>query len=132
MLGSAAYVPVKYFSFHIQTLNFFQMLPSSVVFSFCYDSAPSEHLSPAPSFPVSRCELRLSVLRGGSQRCAESIRSAGDHYGGSAEAESCTHPRSPPHSRLPPARAALSASLPTGETHGPERSRTVLKHVPGN
>lgn len=74
----------------------------------------------APSVLVFRCELCVSVLCGGCQRCPESIRAAGDHYGGSAEAESCSHPRSPPHSCLPPARAALPASLPTGETHKAE------------
>lgn len=90
------------------------------------------------SVSVSRCELCLSVLCGGCQRCAESIRAARDHYGGSAETESSTHSRSPPHSCLPPARAALPASLPAGETHEAESIRTLnlllfnLMHVPEN
>uniref|UniRef100_A0A8C2QB85 Zinc finger, SWIM-type containing 8 n=1 Tax=Cyprinus carpio TaxID=7962 RepID=A0A8C2QB85_CYPCA len=56
----------------------------------------------------------------------------GDHYGGSAEVKPCTYPRTPPHSSLPPACAALpadpsdSCGLRRLREHHPKCPRSVL------
>lgn len=99
-------------------------------------SFPSLHIqSVFSSLPV-RSQLCVPVLCGSSKRCPQSICPAGDHHGGSAEAEPCPHPRPPPNTCVPSARPALPTGLPAGtmplHSHGGRSCNLICKNMSVN